>query len=236
MLERGDGEPVATGQWAIAGPWSQEDADRLARHLVHQEGFRGLSLHYIQPTPSQPAPEQDDLPGSLALAQAISKGEWPHTMDAQAWVTAWMLQLKETPEIYKDEGAMIGWFANAIMAGYDTAQMRASQQAPAGGVRGAAVLALAQLDKCRVYLPSSGSFGEDGINDYEHAQQALRKALTDADAGRDAVIDAAQRLIEWDRKWPKGTILPYAGFGKCEDELAEIVEQFKSALKGRGGL
>lgn len=61
----------------------------------------------------------DDLPGSLSLALAVQKGEWPHTMDAQAWVTAWMLQLKETPEIFKDEGAMLGWFANAIMAGYD---------------------------------------------------------------------------------------------------------------------
>ena len=62
-----------------------------------------------------------ELPGALALTLAVQKGEWPHTMDAQAWATAWMLQLKETPEIYKDEGAMIGWFANAIMAGYDSA-------------------------------------------------------------------------------------------------------------------
>lgn len=67
---------------------------------------------------------RDDLPGSLALADAVRRGEWPHTTDARTWVTAWMLQLKETPEIYKDEGAMIGWFANAIMAGYDTAMIR----------------------------------------------------------------------------------------------------------------
>lgn len=49
-------------------------------------------------------------------------------MDAKVWAAAWMRQLKETPEIYKDEGAMIGWFANAIMAGYDTAMFRAKNK------------------------------------------------------------------------------------------------------------
>ena len=72
----------------------------------------------------EPVVGHKDLPGGLALALAVQKGEWPHTMDAQTWATAWMLQLKETPEIYKDEGAMICWFANAIMAGYDTAMLR----------------------------------------------------------------------------------------------------------------
>ena len=71
----------------------------------------------------EPVVGHKDLPGGLALALAVQKGEWPHTMDAQTWATAWMLQLKETPEIYKDEGAMICWFANAIMAGYDTAEI-----------------------------------------------------------------------------------------------------------------
>ena len=66
-----------------------------------------------------------ELPGELALAEAVRRGEWPHTMDAQAWVTAWMVQLKQTPDIYKDEGTMLAWFANAIMAGYDTAMLRA---------------------------------------------------------------------------------------------------------------
>jgi hypothetical protein len=72
----------------------------------------------------EPVVGRDELPGGVALADAVRRGEWPHTIDAQAWTTAWMLQLKETPEIYKDEGAMIGWFANAIMAGYDTAMIR----------------------------------------------------------------------------------------------------------------
>jgi hypothetical protein len=39
--------------------------------------------------------------------------------DAQVWATAWLETLAEHPEIATDEGTMQGWFANAIMAGYD---------------------------------------------------------------------------------------------------------------------
>ena len=41
------------------------------------------------------------------------------TMDAQIWTTEWLKTIKEHPEIPTDEGTMLGWFANAIMAGYD---------------------------------------------------------------------------------------------------------------------
>jgi len=41
--------------------------------------------------------------------------------DAQKWVDEWMRTIKEYPSIPTDEGTMLGWFANAIMAGYDRA-------------------------------------------------------------------------------------------------------------------
>lgn len=61
----------------------------------------------------------DDLPGMLALSAGIQRGEWPHTADAQVWARKWLEITKDKPEVASDEGAMIGWFANAIMAGYD---------------------------------------------------------------------------------------------------------------------
>lgn len=70
---------------------------------------------------------EDDLPGTLAAAIGIAEQRWPHTMDAQVWVAEWMKQIKLTPEIALDEGAMLAWFANAIMAGYDTADYRNSK-------------------------------------------------------------------------------------------------------------
>jgi hypothetical protein len=41
------------------------------------------------------------------------------TMDASIWTDEWMKTIKEHPEIPQDWGTMIGWFSNAIMAGYD---------------------------------------------------------------------------------------------------------------------
>jgi hypothetical protein len=64
----------------------------------------------------------DELPGMLEVLVRVAKQEWPHTMDAQVWAKEFC---KQFPDM--DEGTMIAWFANAIMAGYDTAQMRGSR-------------------------------------------------------------------------------------------------------------
>lgn len=39
--------------------------------------------------------------------------------DAQTWAATFLETCKEHPAVATDEGALIGWFANAIMAGYD---------------------------------------------------------------------------------------------------------------------
>lgn len=41
------------------------------------------------------------------------------TMDAAVWAKAFVAHVKYNPAIATDEGTMIGWFANAIMCGYD---------------------------------------------------------------------------------------------------------------------
>jgi len=70
--------------------------------------------------------EDQELPGMLALAKGVQEGAWPHTMDAQVWARKWLEITKDKPEVATDEGAMIGWFANAIMAGYDNAMLRSN--------------------------------------------------------------------------------------------------------------
>lgn len=58
------------------------------------------------------------------------KQRWPHTLDAQKWTSEFCKRFSVfTKEgIVQDQrGLMIGWFANAIMAGYDTAMMRSAQ-------------------------------------------------------------------------------------------------------------
>jgi len=39
--------------------------------------------------------------------------------DATIWTKEWLKTVEKHPEIPTDEGTTIGWFANAIMAGYD---------------------------------------------------------------------------------------------------------------------
>jgi hypothetical protein len=47
--------------------------------------------------------------------------------DAEVWATKWLEVITENPSIPTDKGTMIGWFANAIMAGYDQG-VRAEQR------------------------------------------------------------------------------------------------------------
>lgn len=47
-----------------------------------------------------------------------------HNTDAVAWATEFVNAVKENPKIATDEGTMISWFANAIMAGHDEARLR----------------------------------------------------------------------------------------------------------------
>ena len=42
--------------------------------------------------------------------------------DARVWAKEFIKSVKKKPSIATDEGTMIGWFANAIMSGYDKAK------------------------------------------------------------------------------------------------------------------
>jgi len=46
------------------------------------------------------------------------------TIDAKIWTLAFMKSIKEHPSIATDPMTMVGWFANAIMAGFDEAKRR----------------------------------------------------------------------------------------------------------------
>jgi hypothetical protein len=63
--------------------------------------------------------EDNEPDGMVALAIGVAEQRWPHTMDAQVWADEWLKQLEKTPWMASNRESMIGWFANAIMAGYD---------------------------------------------------------------------------------------------------------------------
>jgi hypothetical protein len=50
--------------------------------------------------------------------------------DAREWVKFWRETITQHPSIPYDDGAMLGWFANAIMAGYDEYPRRQATNQP----------------------------------------------------------------------------------------------------------
>lgn len=63
----------------------------------------------------------DELDGMAALYDGVISQRWPHTVDPSVWADEWAKAIQKNPDIAMDRGCMIGWFSNAIMAGYDTA-------------------------------------------------------------------------------------------------------------------
>ncbi len=49
----------------------------------------------------------------------FSKKSLVGEINATRWVNEWFKTIKKHPDIPHDEDTMLGWFANAIMAGYD---------------------------------------------------------------------------------------------------------------------
>lgn len=50
------------------------------------------------------------------------------SFDAMDWARAFVAIARENPAIATDEGTMVGWFANALMRGYDEHARRASAE------------------------------------------------------------------------------------------------------------
>lgn len=75
--------------------------------------------------------KRNELPGMLGVVEGVRKQQFPHTLDAMKWAEEFsklgFRVWQEPGGIVEDQiGLMVGWFANAIMAGYDTAIMRMS--------------------------------------------------------------------------------------------------------------
>lgn len=78
----------------------------------------------MTPTDAHGGAMENELPGMLALQQGVEQQVWPHTVDARLWAEKYNESLVEQGLQPMDPAMLVGWFANAIMAGYDTASLR----------------------------------------------------------------------------------------------------------------
>lgn len=85
--------------------------------------------------------------------------------DASVWARAFVAVVAQRPAIATDEGTMTGWFANALMAGYDEAQRRNADL----------------LAACREALLW---YGPDGDHIGDPARPLLLAAIAKAERGR----------------------------------------------------
>ena len=100
----------------------------------------------------------------------------PQTTDAVVWAKEFCSCIKKNPSIPSDEGTMIGWFANAIMAGVDSKQCESLIEAywhgtASGDLRGGATglhvgthLAAYEALTATIGYPVSGVW--DGTREY----------------------------------------------------------------------
>lgn len=55
--------------------------------------------------------------------------DFTQSFDASKWAAAFVKTVRINPALATDEGAMIGWFANALMRGYDEHARRVDETA-----------------------------------------------------------------------------------------------------------
>ncbi len=84
----------------------------------------------VQPSPSPATPP---LAADHAQARETEDVSWSQSMDARVWADKFAETLAKHPQIAADRDTMLGWFANAIMAGYDEAQRRNRAASPGEG-------------------------------------------------------------------------------------------------------
>jgi hypothetical protein len=87
------------------------------------------------------------------------------TMDAKVWAAEFVKTFLNNPCIAADEGTMIGWFANAIMAGFDEANRRTETRLRAAE-RDAA--RLRELEQANTDLADESERLRDGLRFYAH--------------------------------------------------------------------
>ena len=107
-------ERVARGMSAEPLPLSP--LERLRAH----EQMQAEAAYRLKQGPENSFPPPAPLPEKPQEARVCL----PDCFDAQVWAREWLKTIKDNPGIPQDEGTMISWFANAIMAGYDNARRK----------------------------------------------------------------------------------------------------------------
>lgn len=126
-----EGEWVAlgAGRWCLLPPHPHA-GDGVVRHAGTLAELGGRLT--LMPADAAPVGLASDVPAE-PTPDAVPAEQLHGQFDAMIWARSFVALVAERPEIPGDLGTMVGWFANAIMTGYDRGQgERAATAAPMG--------------------------------------------------------------------------------------------------------
>jgi hypothetical protein len=141
LSEREDGSSLLTdfldksSKAAIEdGSTGLDDKDHEIKHGEFADAetwSRAAALRGEASPPPAPV-DRDDIQAQLDTIGS----DFTQSFDARVWAAAFVKHVTLRPTIATDEATMIGWFANAIMRGYDEHARREAERArpaPGGG-------------------------------------------------------------------------------------------------------
>ena len=156
----------------------------------------------------------------------LEPGELLSTMDAKVWADEFMETKARLGEKEFDHAMMLGWFANAIMAGFDEATRR--QQATIADLQGQLKAAKAP----RMYDCGSCAIGkgfEQRVAQLEQERDAFESHAIDLQADHARVLGLLAQVTEIADMMLKGTECEH-DVGLCSCEHRRIVKQAQRSL------
>lgn len=101
--------------------WCEDVLTRL-RQVETEQALQSRALDELEEQDRKTRPVDVPEVGSTELLGIMGT-------NATIWAREWLKTIRKHPKVPTDEGTMIGWFANAIMAGHDAAMREAEKRA-----------------------------------------------------------------------------------------------------------
>lgn len=176
--------------------WCEDDAEcppvcppqPVAAQSVTSTATGGMSG---SPLPSDD--ERPDVVGSgLDEAPPVVPG-WMASFDARTWAKEFVRSAQANPQVLTEE-CMVGWFANALMRGYDEHRWKAEREAASGKVLGTQAPEPPCVEERLAELERTAKAAEDRNHLFHHAIEGRVFSLENPD-GSSAGVSAVERHL-----------------------------------------
>lgn len=150
------------------------------------------------------------------------RDDFTQSFDARVWARAFLDTVREHPEVPTDEQTMLGWFANALMRGYDEHTWKMQRDSAALAAL-AGPLAAEELQECRTRIKEWTFAHTPSLSAEDVVWEHIDKVLT----AYTALAAECARLTS-DRDGLKERIAA-VGMGLSDGAPAELLARFTAS-------